>query len=315
MPIALASRRVALATLVAIVAVWLGASVTAAGPALGGTARPAPLATACGRRGAGPAPTQVLWVVMENDPYSAVIGSPSAPVATALARACGVAEHYDAVTHPSLPNYLALTGGSTFGVSDDEYPSAHPLQAASLFSQLDTLHRTWAAYEESMTEPCQRVSAGLYAVKHNPAAYYVPLRAECRRHDVPMGTLTTGPLATALRTGRLPSFSFVTPNVCHDGHSCPLVEADAWLGRFVQAVVTSRAYDEGHLVVFVTWDEGLGFDQRVPLLAIGPSVPRHTVATGAFDHYSLLRTTEQLLGLPLLGAAAHAPSMLGAFHL
>lgn len=269
----------------------------------------------CGHTAARPRYRHVLWVVMENDPYSAVIGSPSAPFTTRLARECGVADHYDAVTHPSLPNYLALTAGSTFGIADDAYPSAHLLHAASLFSQLHAHHRSWRAYEESMTVRCEQVSAGTYAVKHNPAAYFVPLRAQCRRFDVPMGTLRRGPLARALATNRLPSFSFVTPNVCDDGHSCPLATADAWLRRFFARLTASPAYRAGHLVAFVTWDEGSGADQRVPLVAVAPSVRRGTVATAAFSHYSLLRTTEQLLGVPPLGHAAHARSMVAAFHL
>lgn len=278
-------------------------------------ARPAPLASPCGHRVARPAYTHVLWVVMENEPYGAVIGSAAAPFTTALAHACGVADRYTAVTHPSLPNYLALTAGTTFGIADDAEPSSHPLVASSIFAQLDAHHLPWRAYEESMTVPCQQVSAGTYAVKHNPAAYFVPLRPQCRRFDVPMGSLAAGALAQGLRARRPPSFGFVTPNVCDDGHSCPLATADAWLRRFFAMVTASPAYRAGHLVVFVTWDEGFGFDQQVPLIAVAPSVPHHTVATGAFTHYSLLRTTEQLLGLPPLGAAAGAASMAGAFHL
>lgn len=276
---------------------------------------PAAVAGACGRKVASPAYRQVLWVVMENDPYAAVIGSPAAPFATALSRACGVAVDYRAVTHPSLPNYLAMTAGSTFGIADDAEPSAHLLRAPTIFSQLDARRRTWASYAESMAEPCQQVTAGLYAARHNPAVYFVPLRAACRHHDLPMGTLGAGPLATALRRDQLASFTFVTPNVCDDGHSCPLALADAWLARFVGDVVASPAYRSGHVVVFVTWDEGSGADQRVPLLAVAPSVPKGTVARGSFSHYSLLRTTEQLLGLAPLGAAAHAASMAPAFHL
>jgi phospholipase C len=262
-----------------------------------------------------PSYTHVLWVVMENEPYSAVVGSSAAPFTTALARGCGVADHFVAVTHPSLPNYLALTAGTTFGIADDAYPSSHRLTAPSIFSQLDARHLSWASYEESMTVPCEQVSAGRYAVKHNPAAYFVPLRAVCRRNDVPLGSLTSGTFARQLRSGTLPRLTLVIPNVCDDGHSCPLAVADAWLRRLLTTVAASRAYAEGNLVAFVTWDEGFGFDQEVPLVVMAPSVPRHTVATGAFSHYSLLRTTEQLLGLPPLALAGRAASMVRAFHL
>lgn len=315
--------RLSLLALAAALAGGLAASVVATGTAGAAHRRrqrtphhaKVTAAQPCGHAAAHPRFRHVLWVVMENDPYSAVIGSPSAPFTTSLARSCGVADRYRAVTHPSLPNYLALAAGSTFGIADDAYPSAHRLRAASIFSQLDAHHRTWRAYEQSMTVPCEQVSAGTYAVKHNPAAYFVPLRAECRRFDVPMGTLRKGPLAHALDTNHLPSFAFVTPNVCDDGHSCPLATADAWLRRFFTRLTASPAYRAGHLVAFVTWDEGAGADQRVPLVAVAPSIRRGTVAKAPFSHYSLLRTTEQLLRLPPLGKAAHAPSMVAAFHL
>ena len=69
-------------------------------------------------------------------------------------------------------------------------------------------------------------------------------------------------------------------------------------------------------MIFITWDESTSSTQQVPLLVIAPSVPREARAAGSFNHYSLLPTTEQLLGLtPVLGAAASAPSMVAAFNL
>ena len=313
-------RRALVGTCLAVSASWLAGTAGAAGTvdrAGPGALRalPAPVAAACGQPVPTPDYTRVLWVVMENAPSSAVLGAPAAPFTTALARACGLARRYTAVTHPSLPNYLALTAGTTFGIEDDNGPSAHRLGGASIFSQVLLHHLTWASFEESMPARCAQASSGLYAVKHNPAAYFVALRAACQRDDMPMGTATSGPLASALRAGRLPSFTLVTPNVCDDGHSCPLALADAWLGRFVTSVVVSRAYRGGRLAVFVTWDEGSGSNQVVPLLVVAPSVPHGTVAMGRYSHYSLLRTTEALLGLPPLRNAAHAASMVPAFHL
>lgn len=323
MPMLSRPRLRRLVRLAAAAVATAGVAATAVAVATGTSSAGAPARVAtraaswapCGHAVGTPRYDHVMWVVMENDPYGAVIGSPSAPFTTSLAHTCGVADHYHAVTHPSLPNYLALTAGSTFGVSDDAYPSAHRLHATSIFSQVSSRHRSWRAYEESMGPPCEQVSAGLYAVKHNPAAYFVPLRPQCRHDDMAMGPLRSGTLTRALHRGSLPSFAFVTPNVCDDGHSCPLARADRWLRAFVHRVTASRTYRRGHLAVFVTWDEGSGADQRVPLLVVAPSVPRGQVAGGAFDHYSLLRTTEQLLGLAPLRRAAHARSMVAAFHL
>lgn len=251
---------------------------------------------------------------MENRSFSSVVGSPEAPYESALARQCGLATDYHGVARPSLPNYLAATGGSTFGVGDDGPPAGHPLRRASIFGELSAAHRSWAAYEESMPGPCDLESSGEYAVKHDPAAYFVPVRAACARFDVPMGTTASGSFKRALSRGALPALSFVTPNLCDDGHDCATATADSWLSRWVPAIVASPAYARGDTVVLVVWDEGQG-DNHVPLIVVGPSVPPGTRATGRFDHYSLLRTTAELLGVPAPGRAARAPSMAGAFSL
>ncbi len=256
----------------------------------------------------------VLWIWMENESYGAVIGAPDAPYQTALATECGLAANYSAISHPSLPNYLAATGGSTFGISDDGDPSTHPLAAPSLFSQVQAAGLQWAGYDESMPGNCVLTGQGLYAPRHNPAVYYTTLRASCLLHDVPLGTLTSGPLVEALASGDLPSFSFVTPNLCDDAHSCPVSSGDRWLAQFVPTILDSAPYKAGQLVVFVTYDEGTT-DNHVPTTVIAPTVPSSTVSHTAFSHYSLLLTTEQLLSLPPLGEAAAAASMRSDFHL
>ena len=100
----------------------------------------------------------------------------------------GLATAYDANSHPSLPNYLAMTAGSTFGITDDADPSAHRISAPSVFQQLGT---RWRAYDESMASRCQRTSAGLYAVRHNPATYFTPIATSCLSQDVPLPSTPT----------------------------------------------------------------------------------------------------------------------------
>ena len=126
---------------------------------------------------------------------------------------------------------------------------------------------------------------------------------------------STGAFATALSHRTLPSFAFVTPNLCDDGHDCSLSTTDGWLGTWLGRITTSAAYDAGDTAVFVTWDEGVGSDQHIATVALGPTVPRGLRVPTTFTHYSLLRTTEELLGLGRLGAAGQARSMRAAFHL
>lgn len=246
--------------------------------------------------------THVVWIVLENQGYS-VIGSPDAPFLNHLASVCGLATRSFAVTHPSLPNYLALTSGSTLGVRDDGEPASHPLQAPSIFSQLGG---SWRSLEESMPSACDRVTSGSYAARHNPAVYYVPLRSACARQDVPMAF----PLDLGAR------FTFITPNVCDDMHSCPIGVGDAWLHRVVDDVVASAPYRAHALALFITFDENdLAALNQVATFVVAPTVPSGLRVAQTFTHYSLLRTTETLLHLGLLGAARSARSMVQPFHL
>jgi hypothetical protein len=255
-----------------------------------------------------------MWVFMENESLVSIIGAQDAPYASLLARRCGLAANYTAITHPSLPNYLAATGGTTAGVTDDGEPSAHPIAGASIFSQLDARHMTWRAYAESMPRPCDTVTSGLYAARHNPAVYYTSIRAACSRDDVSLGSLSGGPLHRALSRNTLANFVFVTPNICDDAHSCPVRHGDEWLSGFLAMVLSSPTYKLEHLVVFVTWDEG-NLSNQVPALVVAPSVPSGTRSEVSFNHYSLLKTAEELLGLPPLLEAKPARSMEAAFHL
>ncbi len=255
----------------------------------------------------------MIWIWFENHAAGEIVGNSTAPRLTALAQSCGVASNYFAASHPSLPNYIAATSGGTQGITDDGSPAAHPLSAVSLFEQAATAR----SYEESMPSPCDQGNPYPYAVKHNPEAYYLRIRRQCRANDLPLGTTAAGPFVSALDAGTLPAFSFVTPNLCNDMHDCPVSTGDAWVGRWIARITTSPAYRAGHTVVFITWDEDdHTADNRVPLIVVSPWTKAGTRIRAHFTHYSLLRTTEELLGIRRhLGQAATAPSLGRAFGL
>jgi hypothetical protein len=250
---------------------------------------------------------------MENHTASQVLGGGEAPYTTTLARACGTAARYASVGSPSLPNYLGATSGSTQGITDDAGPQSRALSVENLFRQVRATGRAAVSYEESMTTNCQLDSAGEYAVKHNPAPYYVGAddRAACQRDDVPLGDVTSGALRQALDRDALPAFSFLTPNLCDDTHDCPVAAGDAFLARWMPRILASAAYQRGRTVVFVVWDE----PTPMPLVVVSPSTVPATVAPVPADHYALLRTAEEVRGLPLLGQAGAAPSLRAAFNL
>jgi phospholipase C len=251
---------------------------------------------------------------MENKPAGAALGSSTSTTRT-LAHACGYASDYHATTHPSLPNYLALTSGSTHGVTDDGSPAQHPIAGPSIFSEVAASGRQWATYAEAMPGSCVRTSSGTYATKHNPALYYTGLGGSCSSQDVPLGSPATGRLATALHDGSLPAFVLVVPDLCDDTHDCPVSLGDRWLRRWVDAITSSPTYAAGRTAVFVTWDE----DDRshgnvVALLVLAPAVRPGTVVASPTSHLTLLRTAEDLLGLS--GSLVPVqPSMRAAFGL
>jgi phosphatidylinositol-3-phosphatase len=245
---------------------------------------------------------------MENHNWQQVLGNPSAaPYETRLAHQCATATRYASVGSPSLPNYLGATSGDTWGIHDDADPSSHPLKADNIFRQVRTSGGSERSYEEAMASPCQQAAGGTYAVKHNPAAYYTGNndRTACATDDVGLNAL-----AADLTAGTLPTFACVTPDLCHDTHDCPVATGDTWLATWVPRILASAAYREGSTAIFVIWDEYT----PMPNVVIAPSVPTGVTSGAAFDHYGLLRTTEQLLGLPMLGRAGGAAGLRAAFR-
>jgi phospholipase C len=167
-------------------------------------------------------------------------------------------------------------------------------------------------------------SFGDYAVRHNPPPYYTDLE-DCATNDVPYTRFEHD-----LKSNTLPAFSFITPNLCDDAHSCSLGTGDKWLGEQIPRLLGTRAYKSADTAVFITFDEGddsLGSSKycasnttdagcRVATIVISPYT-RPGIRSGTiFNHYALLRTTEQLLGVhQFLGEASHARSMRRAFGL
>jgi len=288
----------------------LAASLLALGVGNAPGARPA--AGPCGKlRGHAPKRYKhVIVLLMENHSYSAV--SHSSPYLNGLARQCGLATNYVAITHPSLPNYIALTSGGTQGISDDCTDCT--AGSSSIFEQVGSLG--WRAYEESMPRPgFTGGGSGDYAKKHNPAAYYTRIAGAYARNAVPLGTPSAGAFASDLKRNKLRKYSFVTPNLCNDEHDCGVSTGDAWLKVWVRKIVQSPAYRKGGTALFVTYDEGEGSDQRVYTVVVSPYTRRGTVSGARFTHYSQLKTAENMLGLKCLGSACSAGSMRRAFGL
>lgn len=254
-------------------------------------------------------PTKVLVIVEENR------GQPTAarqmPYLASLARRYGSTTDYRGVAHPSLPNYLALAGGSTYGVRDDASPAVHRIAGPSLFDRAIAAGYTAKTYAESMPRPCATASSGRYAVKHNPWAYFSDpqSRANCRRFDVPAGTTAAGALRSDIDRGTLPTLGLLVPDLCHDGHDCPLSTADGYLRGWLPRVMAGPDYRAGRLAIVVTFDEDEGRSGNVVLTAVVSPRTSQVVSRTAFSHYSLARYFAQLIHRQPPGRAATAAQL------
>jgi phosphatidylinositol-3-phosphatase len=324
-------------------------TATAGAPAATAGGRLSPAFTSlCGAKsGSTPATLRhVMFILEENRSYRQVIGNPAQLgdpyINDVLVPSCGLAANFHNFSHPSLPNYLALTSGKAEGIAaykDCSVIANCPQPQASIFSQLGNAGRSWREYAESMPADCYKSNSGNYLLRHAPPPYYTssPVPAECTYSDVPLGTTTSGALIGALSPSvdRLPAFSFVTPNACNDMHSCSTSAGDRWLKTWVPLIQHSAAYQSGQLVVFITWDEGTGADKTagehcydsthaarwdypscwVATLVLSPHTKPGTKSAAYFNDRGLLGTAQDLLGLPRLAATSGYASLRTAFGL
>ena len=244
--------------------------------------------------------SHVFLILMENHGYNQVWNTSSTPYTTALAKAYTYASNYHAITHPSLPNYLDLYGGSNYGITTDCSPSSScHVKANHLADNLAAKGRTWKFYQESMSSLCELRSSGTYAPKHNPVIYFDDIRlnaARCKSHVVYLSYLWTD-LATAATT---PNYSFITPNLCNDDHDCSVATGDKWLKAHVPTILKSPACTFTKCLVIVTWDEdgGSSGNHVLTIFAGSGAKTGGYVSALSYNHYSLLRTVEYIFGLP-----------------
>jgi phosphatidylinositol-3-phosphatase len=250
----------------------------------------------------------VIVVVLENKSQRDVLGNPAAPYYNSLAARYAVLAGYRGLTHPSLPNYLALVSGSTHGIHSD--CTTCVVSSRNLADTLERARLSWKGYAEGLPRAGYTGgSSGRYAKKHMPFLYFrdiVSSRAR-RAHVVPLTQLSRD-----LARGRLPTFAIVSPDLCHDMHDCSVATGDAWLHRFLSPLLRSPALARS--AVFVVTDEPPGLippSDPVPALALGPLVRAGSRYGAKTSHYGLLSTIEDSWGLPRLGASAKSAPISG----
>ena len=263
----------------------------------------------------------VFVIVLENHNWADIKGSASAPYINGTLLPLGShAENYmnPPGVHPSLPNYIWLETGTSFGISDDSGPSTHHQSTTNhLVSLLQRAGVSWKSYQEDIAgTTCPLTATGKYAPKHDPMVYFDDVTGpggDCVGHVRPYPEL-----ARDLEVDTVPSYSFITPNLCndmHDSSGCAtgdsIQNGDSWLAREVPKILGSRAYQRDG-VLFITFDEGeSNSDGPIGLIVLS----RYAKGGGysntiRYTHSSLLRTVQHIFQVtPLLGDAANATDL------
>jgi phosphoesterase family protein/glycosyl hydrolase family 99 len=242
----------------------------------------------------------VFLVIMENHSYSEVWNTSSTPYITSLGNQYARATNYKAITHPSLPNYLDLFGGSNYSITTDCSPSSScHINAVNLADNLEAKGLTWKGYMESMPSPCYLTTSGKYAPKHNPMVYFDDIyqnTARCQAHDLPYTALAVD-LASAATT---PNFSIITPDLCSDMHDCSISIGDTWLKNNLPAMLNSPACTVDKCLLVLTWDEDDSSQSNQVLMIFAGSAAKTggITSSASYNHFSLLRTVENIFGLP-----------------
>ena len=252
----------------------------------------------------------IVIIIFENKEYGTVIGNPDMPTFNKLANDYTLLTQFFAVTHPSLPNYIAMIAGDTLGI--DSNCTRCFVNATSLPDLIENSGRTWKTYQEDMPEPCFVGSTSDYAQKHNPFIYFDPIRlnpARCTQSIVPLTAMQAD-----IAAGTLPNYIFITPNLCNSAHDCSLNIADKWIGNILTQLFPALDRQSSNYLIVLTWDEGQGNHSccglpeqaggRIAVVLISPEVRNNFQDSTPYTHYSLLKTIAKAWNLAYLGHAA-----------
>jgi phosphatidylinositol-3-phosphatase len=265
--------------------------------------------------------THIIVIMFENKEFNSVIGNSKMRAYNRWAGDYTLLTDEFAIMHPSLPNYIALIGGDTFGITSDNPKIS--IDSPSLPDLIEASGRTWKAYMESMPTPCQTTDTLLYVIKHNPFVWFKPIvdnKTRCQNSIVPLTQLDSD-----LRAHTLPNYVFIMPNSCNSAHdsyidpeNCDVNVADGWLDEMLKSLWGYGPIEENGLII-VTWDEGQGDHNccglttgggRVPTILISSKAKKGFLDDTPYTHYSILKTIETAWSLKQLGHAADPQNVL-----
>ncbi len=257
--------------------------------------------------------SHIYMILMENKEYSSIVGSSSAPYINSLIARYGLATNYDALAHPSEPNYIALFSGSTQGITSD---GTFNFSAKNLTDQLQAHGKTWKMFAQNVPLNCYTGSSasggedgtGSYVRRHEPAISFTDISGNPTRCANITDFTHFDPRAA--------NYEFIKPNLCNDMHDCSISVGDSFLQGFVPTILNSAAWQHGG-VLFILWDEGstsIGGGGNVAVLVMAKNVPPGFRSSTAHNHYSLLRTIEDAWGLGCLVNTCSANNLAEFFR-
>ena len=265
----------------------------------------------------------VFLIIMENEGYNGIIGNQYSPILNALAKDYGLATNYSGVGDPSEPNYVAMLGGDTFGISDDNpfwFPG-HTVSASNLLSEMEGAGKTWRGYFQNMPSPgyegycypdkCNGIPDAdtQYVSKHNGIMNFANLQSQTelgRMYPVTQ-------LSADLAAGTVPNFSYIVPDECHDTHGAPpwcldsgslsslqtswlITQGDAYVGQLVNQITSSSTWTTGNTAIVITFDEGNTANSNIATIVVTNHGPRGITDKTSYNHYSLLASLQHTFG-------------------
>jgi hypothetical protein len=269
-------------------------------------------------------PIQTVFIIMfENRNWSSVLGNTNAPYINSLLPMASYCQQYYTPpgNHPSEANYLWLEAGTNFGIFNDNPPAVNSQNTTNHFTTLlNNAGISWKTYQEGINGvqlPLYIDPANSYDPKHNPFLFFDdvtgtndPNNAYGMAHERPFTEL-----ADDLASNTVASYNFLVPNLCDDGHDCPLSQADWWLSQQVPMILASAAYANNG-AIFICWDEGNNNGDG----PLGMIVLSRLARGGGYHnniyytHSSTLLTFEEIFNVtPLLGGAANATDLSDLF--
>ncbi|MDA4129898.1 MAG: alkaline phosphatase family protein [Thaumarchaeota archaeon] len=256
----------------------------------------------------------VIIIMMENESYRAIFGTPNGTYEQQLAQKYSSAGNYYAITsQASLPNYLGILGGYYFHFknTNNDPTKTNGINAFNLVDLLEAKGLTWKSYNQDIPKPCYQKDFGPsnYTVHHDPFVYFNDIRHNDKKCDNVVGF---DQLFTALRENNLPNFSFIVPNDFNNSHDTGPAFGDHWLSSFVPLIIHSPSFSS--TVLFIIYDEPSGNNHhgfgtgkysvhggRVPLILVSPFANMGFRSPDLYSPYSLLATVEKIFGLGTLG--------------